>query len=503
MKKYILVGLLTFLLMAFFTCLGTNVSAQGEKTFKEFLDDYDKTTGFFASYDPGDEVTIVDNIRLVIYDDDNHLTFVYLESEGAGYQRDYLILPNDQSGLYRQDDRIEIVVSIIGDTTGESYDYDLDDITHIERSERLTTKTGIDLFGKNFDILPDALNNDSGRFVIKLLIWLLIGAFTVIILDPVVKKMVEKSKTKLDDIILAIIRKPILILIILYGLLDALQELNLPDQIMDIFFTIYGIGFIAMMTWICLKIYQGVLIQLGAQWAKKSGNKLEHVLIPVLDKIGTIVISVFGIFYILGYLGINIFVFGASMGLMGLVIAFAAQDTLSNFFGGLFLIIEPNFKEGDTIIVNDRYYQVKKIGMRTTRLYDIFKHIIVVVPNDTLANEMLINITEPDRRIKENVTVGVAYGVDTYKVEGLLLEIANSHPDIITEDKDKKPFVRFHSFGDSALDFGLYFWVRDLDNRYRVKHELNHTIHKKFGEAGIEIPFPQRVVTLINENKNS
>ena len=141
--------------------------------------------------------------------------------------------------------------------------------------------------------------------------------------------------------------------------------------------------------------------------------------------------------------------------------------------------------------------------MRTTRLYDIFKHIIVVVPNDTLANEMLINITEPDRRIKDKVSVGVAYGVDTYKVEGLLIEIANSHPDILTDDPPRKPFIRFENFGDSSLDFMLYFWVNDLDNRYRVKHELRHTIHKRFEEAGIEIPFPQHVVTMIDESKNN
>jgi small-conductance mechanosensitive channel len=477
-------------------------SAQSGGTFAEFLDDYDETTGLFASHDPGESVEVIDTVRYVLYDDEGKVTHIWLESEGVGTKKDRLILPGDHSEEFKEKDEIRIEFFIISEIGAEGYDYGIDDITHIVRAEREEPKSGIDLFGTNYDILPDQLDNDSGRFLIKLLIWLMIGAFTVIILDPIVKKVVERSQTKIDDIILSIIRKPVLILIVLYGLVDALQELALPDMVMDIFFTIYGVGFIAMVTWICLKIFQGVLIELGRSWAKKSGSKLEHVLVPVLDKIGTILISVFGMFYILGYLGINIIIFGTSMGLMGLVIAFAAQDTLSNFFGGIFLIIEPNFKEEDIIIVDGNYYKVQKIGMRTTRLYDIFKHIIVVVPNDTLANEKLINITEPDHKIKEKLSVGVAYGVDTYKVEGLLLEIFNAHPDVLNDPK-RKAVIRFEEFGDSSLNFMVYFWVNDLDNRYRVKHELRHTIHKKFAEAGIEIPFPQRVVTLIDESKNN
>jgi small-conductance mechanosensitive channel len=483
-----------------FTYVGTaQTNGSPHINFHQFLDDYDNRTGEFTSYQPDDVVVIEDEIvQVELVETDLAQTYIWLESVGVSPYREHLVLIGDKFDDFRTGDKITVELTIKSNATGEYYDYTYKDIKHVVKVEREGEIHGIELFGYSFD-LPEILDSDLGRFLIILSIWIIVAITVLFILDPLVHSLVKKTTTNLDDMILGIIRKPIIILIILYGVVNSLEALNLPDDIMSYFYTIYGIGFIGMMVWIALKIFRGILIELGRKWAKKSHSRLEHVLIPVLEKIGTILIIVFGLMYILAYFGIDLTLFVAGMGVMGLIIAFAAQDTLSNFFGGIFLIVEPNFKEGDTVLLKDNYYEVKKIGMRTTQLYDIFKHIIVVVPNDMLANEMLTNLTEPDRRIKDKVTVGVAYGVDTHKVEKILLEIGNSNKDVITKDPERKPFVRFHSFGDSALDFGLYFWVNDLDNRYRVKHELNHEIHKRFEKENIEIPFPQRVITMKKE----
>ncbi|UCH89693.1 MAG: mechanosensitive ion channel [Thermoplasmata archaeon] len=504
LKYSISATLITILfIIILFSGFAPNITAANSSdpsaiTFKEFLDDYNTTSNLFESWDPGKEVVIEDTINYVQYDSDADHTYIFVDSVGTSsihpYYFDFI---GKHDVTYQADDEIQVMVTIMGNSTYEYYHYTLDNISYVEDPERIE-EHGVDIFWTHFD-LPEDLDNDVGRFLLTLLSWLIIGIITLFVLDPVVRAIVKKSETQLDDIILSIIRKPVLILIILYGLIDSLNELHLPDEVMDYFLLIYGVAFILMMTWIAIKIFKGVLIELGRSWAKKTESKLEHVLIPVIEKLGSIIIVIFGLIYLLSYFGIDVGMFVVGMGVMGLVIAFAAQDTLSNFFGGIFLIVEPNFKEGDIVKVKDDYYQVKTIGMRTTRLYDIFKHLIVVVPNNILANEMLINLTEPDRRIKDRVEVGVAYGTDTDKVEKLLLEIGSKHPDIINDDPNCKPFVRFLSFGDSSLNFALFFWVKDLDDRYRVKHELNHTIHREFEKADIEIPFPQRVVTMKNE----
>jgi small-conductance mechanosensitive channel len=477
---------------------GSNGNSQDEITFYEFVNDFDSESQLFLTYNLTDIVYVVDKVETVQYLDDEKVTHIWLESLGTCDVCPNVKLIGDASSKYRVGDELQFIFRIGGNDTSEYYFVKSDEISFIEKAERDEEIKGFDFFAWHFD-LPEALDNDFGRFLITMMMWVLVGMLAVFILDPIVHAFVKKSETQIDDIILSIIRKPVLILIILYGLVNSLEQLHLPDFVMDYFYTIYNVGFILMMTWIGIKIFKGVLIQLGKKWASKTKKKLEHVLIPVIEKIGSIIILLFGLMTILGYFGIDLGLVLAGSMVMGLIIAFAAQDTLSNFFGGIFLIVEPNFKEGDVVKVSDDYYEVKKIGVRTTKLYDIFKHIVVVVPNNILANEPLVNLTEPDRKMKYNLSVGVAYGVDTHKVEKILLELANKHPDIITEEKGRAPFVRFQSFGDSALDFYLYFWVKDLDDRFRVKHDINHQIHSRFEKEGIEIPFPQRVVTMINQ----
>ena len=247
-----------------------------------------------------------------------------------------------------------------------------------------------------------------------------------------------------------------------------------------------------MIIWIGYKILQGVLLQVGHALAKRTNFQVDKILIPAIQKLGSIVIGFIALSAIMGFLQIDLTMFIAGGVVISMVIAFAAQDTLSNFFSGMFLILEPKFKEGDMIFFEGDTYIVNKIGMRTTVMYDLYKHIDVVMPNNKLANEKLINLTEPDRRIKDSCEIGVAYGTDPQKMLDILMEIVSKHPDIINNETDREPYTRFTEFGDSSLNFKVGFWVRDLDDRFRVKSEVNQEIYYRLEKEGIEIPFPQR-----------
>ena len=359
---------------------------------------------------------------------------------------------------------------------------------------------GVDIIGFHVD-LPGQIDNNVGRFCILFFVWL---AFTIIVhffLDPFVHSFTSKTETEMDDLILDIIRKPIFILIIIYGLIESLDALDPPSEILDVLQRLYGIIFFGTAIYTAYKIFMAALQYMDRLSEKTSlGSKVHHALVPALSKVGSIIFFFIGLNVILGYLGMDLALLMGGMTIMGLVIAFAAQDTLSNFFGGIFLIMEPNFKEKDTIILRDITYNVKQIGMRTTQLYDISNHALVIIPNNILANEKIVTLTEPDRRIKMNIQVGVAYGTDVDLVEDTLLALAKAHPEIMTEP-NASPFVRFNSFGDSSLDFTLVFWVQDLDNRFRVKHEIMKRVNNKFEELKIEIPFPQRVVYMMPQDQ--
>jgi len=368
-----------------------------------------------------------------------------------------------------------------------------------EKEKKDDEEGGVTIMGYHMG-LPDPIDNKVGRFVIQVAFWFLFTIIVLLLMDPFIKSFTKKTETELDDIILGIIRKPIFVLIIIYGTIESLDTLDPPSEVLDVLSRIYALVFFITLFYTIYKVFTGALQYMDKLASKTSlGTKVHHALVPALSKVGSVIFFFIGLNVVLGYLGLDLALLLGGMTIMGLVIAFAAQDTLSNFFGGMFLIMEPNFKEEDTIILQGITYNVKEIGMRTTQLYDISNHALVIIPNNLLANEKIVTLTEPDRHIKMNIEVGVAYGTDVEKVETLLLTIAKAHPEIITET-DEMPFVRFQAFGESSLDFKLIFWVNDLDARFRVRHEVMKRVNKKFEEEGIEIPFPQRVVYLQSED---
>lgn len=352
----------------------------------------------------------------------------------------------------------------------------------------------LDILGYEVDV-PESFDSNTGRFAILLFFWGIVTLCVLMLMDPFIKGFTKRTKTEIDDIVLRIIRKPLLILLIIYGIVDSLYALEISDEVIHWIGKSYEVVFLLVVITTGYKLFKEGLDYVDRMAQKTSlGGKVHHALVPALAKIGSILFFFIGFNVILGYFGMDLALILGGMTLMGLVIAFAAQDTLSNFFGGMFLILEPNFKEGDTIILRDITYDVKEIGMRTTQLYDVSNHALVILPNNILANEKIVTLTEPDRKIKMSIEVGIAYGSDIDKVENILLSIAREHPEILADDTP--PFVRFNLFGDSSLDFKLVFWVDDLQNRFRVRHEIMRSVYHRFNEENIQIPFPQRVVQL-------
>ena len=272
----------------------------------------------------------------------------------------------------------------------------------------------------------------------------------IFIIDKVIKRMVKKSKTELDDIVLDIVRTPVIVIIILFGVKDSLDVFNepkyagskysIPETFLDVIDTLYEVILILAITWLAYKIFKRVLIYYGKLLAQKTHSNIDDDLIPLLNKVGGLIIVAFGAMGLLNYFGVNVTIFLAGMGIAGIVIAFAAQDTLSNLFSGIFLMIDKPFREGEVIkLENGDYCRIVDIGLRTTKLYNTFDHDYVILPNNMLANQKIVNVERPDRAHKVKVTVGVAYGTNVQKVTNLLLGIAGSHPKVQTKIKDKEP----------------------------------------------------------------
>lgn len=199
-------------------------------------------------------------------------------------------------------------------------------------------------------------------------------------------------------------------------------------------------------------------------------------------------VVVFGIFAGLAALGISLQSFALVFGALGVGIGFGLQTIVGNFFSGLILLFERPVRVGDTVVIAGDMGVVRKIGLRSTIVVAI-DHTEIIVPNSDLISEKVVNWTLSNRRARVVVEVGVAYGSDVARVLRILEGAGRQHPQTLDEPPTQVLFV---GFGDSALNFELWTWIRDAEDRFRVLSELYRQVEAELKTEGITIPFPQR-----------
>ena len=256
-------------------------------------------------------------------------------------------------------------------------------------------------------------------------------------------------------------------------------------------------SFVVFMTVFVLRAYSNYLVPLISDWINVGKSDTQYG--PLLDILGSILIIVFGITNFLSTFNVEFGVLVAGVGVVGLVIALAAQDTLSNFFSGILLLLDQGFKTGDMIYFNDTYCLIREIGLRSTKIYDIVNHVIIIIPNNALANQNILNLTKPDRYYRLRIEVGVSYDSNPDEVEAALLEVAKENSSIEHDDPTRKPLVRFQNFGDSTLNFALVAWIKNVIKMRQINSDLHHQVFEKLRQKNIVIAFPQRDVHLFHQ----
>ena len=167
------------------------------------------------------------------------------------------------------------------------------------------------------------------------------------------------------------------------------------------------------------------------------------------------------------------------------------QQIFQDIMSGVAILFEGNLKVGDIVeIQNNLIGRVIEIGLRTSKI-ETRDNIIMVVPNSKFVTDIVINWSHNEKKTRFHVDVGVAYGSDVEKVSKVLLQCALAQDKILPSPN---PFVRFNDFGDSSLDFQLFFWTTETFSVEFIKSEIRFNIDAAFRKNGIHIPFPQRDV---------
>ena len=230
---------------------------------------------------------------------------------------------------------------------------------------------------------------------------------------------------------------------------------------------------------------------------RSSGIETSTTLV---QNVVRLLLLILGTALILQNLGINVTTLVTALGISGLAVALALQDTLGNLFAGMQIIMSRQIRPGDYVALSTgEEGAVTDIQARNTTIRTFPERNRVLVPNSILASTVVTNYSLPHRRLFITLPIGVAYDSDLEKVEAVTVDVART---VLSEVEggltDEEPFVRFEEFSDFSINFLLRVPVRTFTDQFLVRHELVKRIHKRYGAEGIEIPFPIRTVHMRN-----
>ena len=217
----------------------------------------------------------------------------------------------------------------------------------------------------------------------------------------------------------------------------------------------------------------------------------------IFVNITRVVVLALGFLVTLQTLGISIAPLLTALGVGGLAVALALQDTLANLFAGVHILASKTVQPGDYIrLSSGEEGYVVDINWRQTTVRQLSNN-LVVIPNGQLAKTNMINYTRPEQQLTVLVQVGVGYDSDLEHVEKVTTEVvAEVMTEITGAVPDHEPAVRFHTFGDSRIGFTVILGVGEFSDQYRIKHEFIKRLHKRYRAEGIRIPAPTRTVAL-------
>ncbi len=316
----------------------------------------------------------------------------------------------------------------------------------------------------------------------------IIASFTTWLLFKIIDGITRRTNFVLDDKIATLLRPPLYYTLVVIGITAGLDLMPLSDNVR--IFSQRIIQTLNIIVWLIFLIRLSTLLLNRIAGLSHKYTFIQHRTVTLFDNLAKIVIFGAGIYLVFVIWNIDMTAWLASAGIAGIAIGFAAKDTLSNLFSGVFIIADAPYKVGDYVVLdNIGRGKVTNIGLRSTRILTR-DDIEVTVPNSIIGNSTIINQSGgPHEKMRVRLKIGVAYGSDVEKVSKLLQKVAEEEPQVC---KVPSPRVRFRLFGPSSLDFELLFWVDHPELRGRALDALNTKVYKMLNLENIEIPYSKQ-----------
>ncbi len=347
----------------------------------------------------------------------------------------------------------------------------------------------------NWSSLTQTQWTDIGISILIFLATAILGRWAIkFIIKRIARRITRQTKTTLDDVILSAIAPPLYWLALVYAFKFSLSRLDfIFDQIDFDLNAFYFIFF-----WLIGSTIAWRLINSLAKWYENQLSvtreiELGEQLMPFFRRLMLIILTVIVAIIFLDYFSIEVGGVVATLGIGSLAIALAAQATLADTINGFVIMFDRPFRIGDRIelLELNTWGDVVDIGLRSTRIRTLDNR-MVIVPNSVIGKSLVINHSYPDTQYRIQIEIGVAYGTNLEKARQIIVEAVKQVDGVL---KNRPVEALFLEFGPSALNFRVRWWIESYVDTRRIFDKVNTAIYRELEKAGIEIPFPQQVVT--------
>ena len=317
--------------------------------------------------------------------------------------------------------------------------------------------------------------------VVKMLYW---------IFSNVIRRLTSKTKTNLDDVLIDKLEKPLTYLVLILGYWISIHYLVFKEEVELVLENVAYFLLVIDVTAILSRIVDALITEIIMPISEKSDSSFDNQLIPVIQKGVRLIIWILGIIIGLDNIGFDITAMIAGLGIGGLALALAAQDSVKNIFAGIMIFLDKPFRIKDRIQVDGFDGIVEEVGLRSTRLRTLEGR-IVTIPNSRFTDNSVTNVTsQPTLKVKLNL--GLTYDTDEVQMQKAIdiLEDIVKNQEAITDDYA----AGFNGFGDFSLNILFIYYVKPDSHWLDTQTLVNKEILRRFNKEGLEFAFPTQTI---------
>jgi MscS family membrane protein len=324
----------------------------------------------------------------------------------------------------------------------------------------------------------------------------LVAHLADILMTRWMKRLHDKTKSNIMERLLEKLHRPVKLMIVLLMVHAGVQSFGLPRLIYKGWCFLFITGMVGAVVYVLMQLLD-LFLEQSKEQLFAGDKRLAGMMVPVISRTLKVFIGITGALMAAQYLGLPVTSVVAGLGVGGIAVALAAQNTLANIFGAISILVDRPFRVGDFVKIQEFDGVVEEIGLRSTRIRTLNEH-LVTLPNKTVVDAGIVNLSRRTA-IRRTMTIGLTYDTSAERMQEaavMLKEIFAAHP--LTRDV----WVSWRDYSASSLDIFIVYWCRSTAEKESLValEEINLEIKRRFDKAGLQFAYPTQTIYLRQEN---